>query len=194
MDNKSAPVVNFASKTKYAGLIVASSFFLSANTASAESLTFDGSLTIYDTAGQVAFNYPMYTGRIEFNTLTQTGTANFEPVLFRASELLVHDVAITQVNGILHVEALWSWASNVDQFITWDWGLEALPGFETALTVLDTDNDGTPGTALVGGPFPGFTMAIEGITSPVPVPAAVWLFGSGLLGLLSVARRRSSNA
>ncbi len=27
---------------------------------------------------------------------------------------------------------------------------------------------------------------------PIPVPAAVWLFGSGLLGLLSVARRRAS--
>ncbi|MCK4707388.1 MAG: VPLPA-CTERM sorting domain-containing protein [Gammaproteobacteria bacterium] len=28
-------------------------------------------------------------------------------------------------------------------------------------------------------------------TSTVPVPAAVWLFGSGLLGLIGVARRRS---
>jgi hypothetical protein len=27
-------------------------------------------------------------------------------------------------------------------------------------------------------------------TSPVPVPAAVWLFGSGLLGLMGIARRR----
>jgi len=27
-------------------------------------------------------------------------------------------------------------------------------------------------------------------TSPVPVPAAVWLFGSGLIGLVGVARRR----
>ena len=29
-------------------------------------------------------------------------------------------------------------------------------------------------------------------TSPVPVPAAVWLFGSGLLGLVGVARRTPS--
>jgi hypothetical protein len=29
-------------------------------------------------------------------------------------------------------------------------------------------------------------------TSPVPLPAAVWLFGSGLLGLLGVGRRRAA--
>jgi hypothetical protein len=28
------------------------------------------------------------------------------------------------------------------------------------------------------------------LTSPVPVPAAAWLFGSGLLGLVGIARRR----
>jgi hypothetical protein len=29
-------------------------------------------------------------------------------------------------------------------------------------------------------------------TSPVPIPAAVWLFGSGLLGLMGVGRRRAA--
>ena len=32
-----------------------------------------------------------------------------------------------------------------------------------------------------------------GDVSAVPVPAAVWLFGSGLLGLIGVARRNSVN-
>jgi len=34
------------------------------------------------------------------------------------------------------------------------------------------------------------TNFIVGAGSPVPVPAAVWLFGSGLFGLLATARRR----
>ncbi len=34
--------------------------------------------------------------------------------------------------------------------------------------------------------------AIGLVVNPVPVPAAVWLFGSGLLGLVAVARRRQS--
>lgn len=36
----------------------------------------------------------------------------------------------------------------------------------------------------------GATLALAGSIAAVPVPAAVWLFGSGLLGLAGVARRR----
>ena len=47
----------------------------------------------------------------------------------------------------------------------------------------------------------GFDFSLDGTataistdvinTSVVPVPAAVWLFGSGLIGLVGVARRRA---
>lgn len=55
------------------------------------------------------------------------------------------------------------------------------------------------GTGLLDGPELamrwGFTCAndvIEGTIGvpPVPVPAAIWLFGTGLLGLVAIARRR----
>ena len=49
---------------------------------------------------------------------------------------------------------------------------------------------------MENGPFPGFNAAFEltgaGLVSAVPVPAAVWLFGSGLVGLAGVARRRKT--
>ncbi len=35
-----------------------------------------------------------------------------------------------------------------------------------------------------------YSLHLEGVVSSVPVPAAIWLFGSGLLGLVGVARRR----
>ena len=53
---------------------------------------------------------------------------------------------------------------------------------------------------ILGGPFNGVTgfWHIEGqftnvsaVPSAVPVPAAVWLFGSGLVGLLGFARRKT---
>ena len=50
---------------------------------------------------------------------------------------------------------------------------------------------------MAAGPFPGAAPKFNGSTADdfpqsgnVPVPAAVWLMGSGLLGLVGVARRR----
>ena len=45
-------------------------------------------------------------------------------------------------------------------------------------------NQGDPDWAVA------FAVGAAMNTAPVPVPAAVWLFGSGLLGLVGVARRR----
>ena len=60
-------------------------------------------------------------------------------------------------------------------------------------------NDGVAGSPMVDGPFPGMninldigsgnSMVVIGV-SAVPLPPAVWLFGSGLLGLVGIARRR----
>lgn len=38
------------------------------------------------------------------------------------------------------------------------------------------------------------TLTPNGGSAPVPLPAAVWLFGSGLLGLVGVSRRRKTTA
>ena len=37
-----------------------------------------------------------------------------------------------------------------------------------------------------------WSMHLEGTVSAVPVPAAVWLFGSGLIGLIGIARRKKA--
>ncbi len=74
-------------------------------------------------------------------------------------------------------------------------------GFGTTLGQLSLgSDDGIGGSPMDNGPFSQFnanfdmtTVTITAITtSAVPVPAAVWLFGSGLLGLAGVARRRKA--
>lgn len=84
--------------------------------------------------------------------------------------------------------------------IFWDWsGNDNIP----ILTIYDCPVSG--GGACTGNSLPANTQPILGQTvsfngstfddfpvsgSAVPVPAAVWLMGSGLLGLVGVARRK----
>ncbi len=62
-------------------------------------------------------------------------------------------------------------------------------------------DDGISGSALIDGPFPDFNVSFDigsgnSLTllnvSTVPVPAAVWLFGSGLIGLIGFTRRKTA--
>jgi hypothetical protein len=62
-----------------------------------------------------------------------------------------------------------------------------------------SSNNAGEGNVFFAAHVAGFTSSAPGVTSAwfggstlVPVPAAVWLFGSGLLGLVGVARRKRS--
>ena len=52
--------------------------------------------------------------------------------------------------------------------------------------------DGIRGCGMIDGAFPGFNANFDFQVAAIPVPAAVWLFGSGLLGLVGVARRKKA--
>lgn len=56
-------------------------------------------------------------------------------------------------------------------------------GNESVTELLDFNLDAATGELTYGG----------ATTNPVPVPAAAWLFGSGLMGLVGVARRRKQS-
>jgi len=60
-------------------------------------------------------------------------------------------------------------------------------------TIVNSGNVGAAWGAFDGTPYTEkFNITVNGVAavSAVPVPAAVWLFGSGLLGLVGVARRK----
>ncbi len=89
-------------------------------------------------------------------------------------------------NTEVAVGALFNWNTNN--------GIAVLAVFDCVTTpgtcIGNTDNVTFGG--MQNGPFPGSVPGFNGngSLSAVPVPAAVWLMGSGLLGLVGVARRR----
>lgn len=63
---------------------------------------------------------------------------------------------------------------------------------QAGMTYADVINDLTTGALRIGMHVQAFASggSESFVNNPVPVPAAVWLFGSGLLGLVGVARRK----
>jgi len=96
----------------------------------------------------------------------------------------------------------WGTAVNIAVLQIFDCGpgAGACPGTQGA-SLNDQGAHATPGVEMANGPFTGQHATFHGTTtdvfpdsgtSEVPVPAAVWLFGSGLVGLAGVARRRKA--
>jgi len=71
----------------------------------------------------------------------------------------------------------WS-ATEYAPFTTYAWDFSTINGYQ--------------GSSNKSNSYYGWAVR-SGDVSAVPVPAAMWLFGSGLLGLVGVARRKSAN-
>ena len=103
----------------------------------------------------------------------------------------------------------WNINQNMDIVLLWDMDgvfTDTLPGelylgpagpVPAADTIYDlvsrdVDGDGIAGASMVDGAFQGFSANFNLRAAPVPVPAAVWLFAAGLIGLIGIARRKNA--
>jgi hypothetical protein len=114
---------------------------------------------------------------------------------------------LTVGDGQLGAHALFDWnqTENIDMAFLWDvngvftsagdngtlfqgaGGPTPAPDTIYSLVSRDVDADGIAGAAMVDGEFIGFSPNFN--LRQVPLPAVVWLFASGLVGLAGVARR-----
>lgn len=90
------------------------------------------------------------------------------------------------LNNRTGTDAAWRLRGTIDMTGSmWD-GVDTLR-LDLVNTLTATGNSGT---AWIEKLSSGAGLDVSILTTPVPVPAAVWLFGSGLLGLLGIAKRR----
>jgi len=86
--------------------------------------------------------------------------------------------------------------------VTWN-GIPSIPLTQIggALIFCSTASCSDSSTYTIDGSFHvngagfttvAYTVHLEGHVSNIPVPAAVWLFGSGLMGLIGIARRKKA--
>jgi hypothetical protein len=144
------------------------------------------------------------TGDFQEMTFASFGvdSAMYDLVLFDAGstaaiEPSTTSLTIASLNGIVEVPA--NPGPYTVSFGADTAALGSTAEFELALWDLSSSTFSfvTNFTAIVEGnwysiSFGDVTGQIQGVDlAPVPVPAAVWLFGSGLIGLVGVARRRA---
>ena len=125
--------------------------------------------------------------------------------ILRDGSILVNDIgsATPATDG---VSSIWiSDGRNVD-IISYEINQGPAPIAMTTWNYSDGNlyDDGIAGSPLTGGPFPGFNINLDigsgnSLTltsvnsSVVPIPAAIWLFGSGVLSLIGINRLTNSS-
>ena len=128
-----------------------------------------------------------WTWDFDAGTIAINNTTTFYASVWTAKSVVVNDTGSDYTGSMLFD---WSVNTNIPVIQTWDVSASGNAVGDTATALSLTGLIITPSPA-----FPGFQPQFSGPLTKVsgavvPVPAAVWLMGSGLLGLVGVARRR----
>jgi len=130
------------------------------------------------------FSFPLIGHDVEF--FWGAGTYTFDSVGDVNNP--GQDISMTVNAGQVGMHFLFDWQSYVNIDILNVFDVSYLNG-DMTLTPVDVDGNGVVGFSMVDGPFLGSDMATNFVVA-TPVPAAAWLFGSGLIGLVGFARSK----
>lgn len=181
-----------------------------------DSYLYSGSLTALSSIGSVVSVDSGLSGSVNYDSCSGTGsltldsTVTMAGVEFSFSTLTLNASADGSVHMSGTVQQLdSSGAPHLAPFdYSYDFAADVLQddayGVVLDILALDGDGDGVPGNRVTSGAWIGLSGIFEGTFSnlgnngnnfpeysPVPVPAAAWLFGTGIAVLVGVARRRN---
>jgi len=154
-----------------------------------------GAVPDYNLTNQLAFSYDAITGDVIASVFKENSTDVFLGGGYNTGDTLKLG-GVNGLDGFTPNENVYFTLSfnsntmlgNVDQMIYGDCAPTGLMGPMMTGDLCMTGHS----VALVGnaGTMDGAPLSLSITPSTVPVPAAVWLFGSGLMGLIGIARRR----
>ena len=177
--------------------LLAAALLVATGAAQAATYDFAGTFAMRDPGGALMHNDATVTASMEFDMATGSGSATgLSGAPFFGQNWTAHNVTIQMTGPTTAVaDMLFDWSVNMDIPVHLDMSVTMNADGSISMQTIDADGDGIIGSPMVSGPFPGFNAAFDGVATPVsavPVPAAVWLFGSGLVGLAGVARRKAA--
>lgn len=185
--------------------VLAASFVmvLGIEVADAAAMT-SATFTMLDPIGATIHADTTVTGSITNNTWSVSSTVPFFGKLWTAHNGVVFDpgtysidtieggsynftVDAGQIGGHILLDS--GATANIDVINVWD--ISTVDGVMT-FTSADIDGNGIRGIGMIDGPYINFSMNFD-FSTAVPVPPALWLFGSGLagLGLMGGASRKA---
>ena len=192
-------------KSRRLGMATAALFSFCSISVSAAISQFTGSLYMLDPSGNPAFvntqcpGCNASIGEIDLNLTTlldlSTGTAGDisgnHPLLDTGLDWSMTNLSfVINPDSTISASGNFLW-TNYSGLTTSTYSQLSQPlGAYGELIALDGDMDGIKGQVLFDGPFAGNTIYLEGTISTIPLPAAFWLFGSGLLGLIGISRHK----
>jgi hypothetical protein len=135
-------------------------------------------ITLIDGTGGVPGNDNVQI--IVRRTLADTLRIQFRAVDFMQGTVTLLEQADLNLSGSDQISLTLSRLSNTGPIsASYAYGLGGVFGLPTSFTATKTIFNGED-----------FTRAQFQAVTPIPLPAAIWLFGSGLLGLIGISRRK----
>ncbi len=139
------------------------------------------------------------TSSITPATFTLTASAPQIPFVKNYPAVIAINPGITYFNGSFSI----GYSGNLGSLLTGSFTHLAIQGFGNGLgglgsifgniTYTGGSYQGNLSVGRLEGTITGTAIiATLGSVSTVPIPAAIWLFGSGLLGLIGIARRKTA--